>query len=442
MRSTKSTRRRFLSQTTKAAAGAIVAPHIITSTALGNATTPPASERIAVGHVGVGGQGGGLLGNFLRVPDCQVIGISDCFKDRRDTGVRRANDTYADRNGPGTWKGCEGYPDFRDLLARDDLDAVVVATPDHWHVPVGLAAARAGKDMYIEKPLGLCINWNKALREAVHRHGLIFQYGTQQRGSRRCAFGCELVVNGRIGEIKEIHVEAPCGFGGRGSTTPIPVPEGFDYDMWLGPAPLSPYTRDRCTSDGSWFVYDNSIGFLGGWGAHPLDLMHWAYPEIPVEYEGTGEIVPGGIYDVIDKWDVKGRFANGVEFTFKGYNQDETFPDTDKTTFVGEDGWVAVSRGVLDAHPKSLLTSIIKPDEIHLYQDRGHYQNFIDSIKTRAKSESPIDTAVQSDYVSHLSDIAIRTGHKITWDPEKEEIVSDDIASRMLTRAMRSPWRL
>jgi len=423
-------------------AGAIVAPHIITSTALGSTSAPPASERIAVGHVGVGGQGSGLLRNSLGVSDCQVIGISDCFEDRRDAAVQRVNSTYADLKNSGTWKGCEAYRDFRDLLARDDLDAVVVATPDHWHVPVGLAAARAGKDMYIEKPLGLAINWNKALRKAVHRYGRVFQYGAQQRGSRRCAFGCELVVNGRIGKIKEIHVESPCGFSGRGSTTPIPVPEGFDYDMWLGPARWSPYTTDRCTNDGSWFVYDNSIGFLGGWGAHPLDLMHWAYPQIPVEYEGTGEIVPEGIYDVVDKWDVHGRFANGVKFTFKAFNQDEAFPDTDKTTFIGEDGWVAVSRAVLDAHPKSLLTSLIKPDEIHLFQGVGHYQNFIDAIKTRAKAEGPIDTAVQSDFVSHLSDIAIRTGRKITWDPEKEEIVGDEVASRMMDRPMRSPWRL
>ncbi len=442
MSGTKLTRRRFLSQTTKTAAGAIIAPNIITSSALGDASTPPASERIAVGHIGVGGQGGGLLRNFLGLPDCQVIGISDCFKDRRDAGVQLANDAYADRNGSGSWNGCEAYADFRDLLARDDLDAVVVATPDHWHVPIGLAAARAGKDMYIEKPLGLAIKWNKALRKAVKRHGRVFQYGTQQRGSRRCAFGCELVVNGRIGEIKEIHVESPCGFGPGGSAEPIPVPEGFDYAMWLGPAPLSPYTRDRCTNDGAWFVYDNSVGFLGGWGSHPLDLMHWVYPQVPVEYEGTGNIPKEGLFDVVDTWDVKGRFANGVPFTFKAFNQDETFPDTDKTKFVGEEGWVAVSRAVLDAEPKSLLTSLIKPDEIHLYREGGHYEDFLNAIKTRSNAESPIDSAVQTDFISHLSDIAIRTGRRITWDPEKEEIVDDEIATRMMDRPMRSPWTL
>ena len=447
MSGTKLTRRRFLSQTTKTAAGAIIAPNIITSSALGDASTPPASERIAVGHIGVGGQGGGLLRNFLGLPDCQVIGISDCFKDRRDRGVQRANDTYADRNGSGTWKGCEAYRDFRDLLARDDLDAVVVATPDHWHVPIGLAAARAGKDMYIEKPLGLAIKWNKALRKAVKRHGRVFQYGTQQRGSRRCAFGCELVVNGRIGEIKEIHVESPCGFGPGGSAEPIPVPEGFDYAMWLGPAPLSPYTRDRCTNDGAWFVYDNSVGFLGGWGSHPLDLMHWAYPQVPVEYEGTGNIPTEGLFNVVDTWDVKGRFANGVPFTFKGHDQRDYErygePDIrDKTIFIGEEGWVNVSREALDAHPKSLLTSLIKPDEIHLHRGTGHHQDFINAVKTRSDAESNIDTAVQTDFISHLSDIAIRTGRKITWDPEKEEIVGDEVATRLMDRPMRSPWTL
>jgi len=348
MGSDELTRRRFLSQTTKATVGAIIAPTVITSAALGNASRPPASERITFGHIAVGGRGGGsLLPSFLSLSDCQSLAVCDCFEDRRDAKVQQVNSAYAGLKNSGTWKGCEAYRDFRDLLARDDIDAVVIATPDHWHVPIALAAARAGKDMYVEKPLGLCINQNKVLREAIHRYGNVFQYGTQQRcESPHCAFACELVQNGRLGEIKEIHVAAPYQQKGTvaGSTEEIPVPEGFDYDMWLGPAPMSPYTKDRCTRWGSWHVYDNSIGFLGGMGAHPLDIMHWGYPQIPVEYEGTGVIPTEGLFDTVIKWDVHGRFANGVKFTFKGLTLDDK-PDSDKTTFVGEDGWVAASRG-------------------------------------------------------------------------------------------------
>ncbi len=442
MSSTKLTRRKFLSQTTKTAAGAIITPNIITSAALGDESTPPASDRVVMGHIGVGAQGGALLHNFMRLTDCQSIAVCDCFEDRRDEGVQRIDRNYADLKRSGTWKGGKAYRDFRELLARDDIDAVVIATPDHWHVPIALAAARAGKDTYVEKPLGLCISWNKALQEAIHRQGTVFQYGTHQRASQRCALGCELVVNGRIGEIKEIHVEAPCGSGDGGSMKEIPVPEGFDYDMWLGPAPRSPYTKDRCMNGGASFVYDNSIGFLGGWGAHPLDIMHWVYPHIPVEYEGTGKILTEGLFDVVDKWDIQGRFANDVKFTFKGSDEDGSGPDTDKTKFVGEEGWVAVSRAVLDAHPKSLLSSTIKPDEIHLYREGDHYQNFINAIKTRSEAESPIGSAVQSDLISHLSDIAIRTGRKIQWDPVREEIVGDEVASRMMIRSMRSPWHV
>ena len=201
---------------------------------------------------------------------------------------------------------------------------MIIATPDHWHVPIGLAAARSRKDMYVEKPLGLSIEQDKALRSAIGRYGSLFQYGTQQRCfNTHCAFACELVRNGYLGQIKEIHVLAPAGSAG-GSTEPIPVPDGFNYDLWLGPAPVSPYTADRCTSAGSYHVYDNSLGFIAGWGAHPLDIMHWGYPLIPVEYEGTGVIPTQGLFNTITNWDIRGRFAGGVAFTFRdGPGQDD-----------------------------------------------------------------------------------------------------------------------
>jgi len=424
------TRRALLKRAALTAAGAAAAPHVITSAALGAGATPPASERIGMGSIGVGGRGNGLLNGFLGLPDCRCLAVADPFKSRRQRTAERINKRYNSTD-------CAAYADFRDLLARDDIDGVVVATPDHWHVPAALAAVRAGKHVYVEKPLGLAVQWDIELRETVRRYGSTFQYGTQQRSSAHLRHACELVHSGRIGEVKEIEVHAPGGRAG-GSTTPIPVPDGFDYDMWLGPAPYSPYTKDRCTSAGSWFVYDNSIGFLGGWGAHPLDIAVWGWDkgnQVPVEIEGTGTIPTEGLFDVVKDWDVRGRYSGGIAFRFIG-------PGKDLTKYVGTEGTIWVGRGYLRTEPETLKDSAIGPNDVHLVKSVNHGQSFLDGIKTRSDAVSNIDDAVQSDIISHLTDIAIRTGRKIRWDPKAETIVGDDEAARMLARDLRSPWRL
>jgi len=282
----------------------------------------------------------------------------------------------------------------------------------------------------------LSIEQNKAMRAAVHRYGAVFQYGTQQRSfSQHCGFACELVRNGYIGEVKAVHVIAPNGATG-GDPTPQPVPEGFDYDLWLGPAPVTPYTHDRVIGTGRFHIYDYALGFIAGWGAHPLDIAHWGYPHIPVEYEGTGRIPTEGLFDTVVDWDVRGRYASGAEFTLK--------PGSDLTTFVGTKGWVAAGRGrqTLAAEPASLLDVKIKPDEIHLLQEKNHYADFLNCVLSRRTPASNIDSAVQSDFISHLGDICIRTGRKIKWDPVKETIVGDEAASRMTRRPMRAPWTI
>lgn len=394
------------------------------------------SKQITVGHIGVGGQGGGLLGGFLSVPLGQCLAVCDPFKDRRERAAQRVEQTYAADRGSGTYRGCRTYSDFRELLACDDIDAVVIATPDHWHVPLALAAIRAGKDVYVEKPLGLTMEQDKVLREAIHSRGAVFQYGTQQRSfSQHCGYACELVRNGYIGEIKGVHVVAPNGATG-GDPIPQPLPEGFDYDLWLGPAPITPYTRDRVIGPGRWHIYDYAIGFIAGWGAHPLDIAHWGYPQIPVEYEGTGRIETTGLFDTVVDWDVRGRYASGAEFSLR--------PGSDLTTFVGTEGQIAVGRGrqTLAAQPASLLDIQIKPDQTHLLQTNNHYRDFLECVLTRRVPVSNIDSAVQSDFISHLGDICIRTGRKIHWDAERESIVGDETASRMMTRSLRAPWTL
>jgi len=425
------TRRRFIGGASVAAGSALVFPTIVPSSVFG-ASAP--SRRAALGHIGLGGQGGGLLQGFLGVTQSQSVAVCDPIKERREGTVKAVDSYYAAERDQGTYKGCQAYNDFRELLARKDIDAVVVATPDHWHVPIAMAAVRAGKDVYVEKPLGISMEQDKAMRAAVRRHAAIFQYGTQQRSfNQHCGFACELVRNGYIGDLKAIHVVAPNGETG-GIPTLQPVPAGLDYDLWLGPAPVAPYTHDRVFGVGRWHIYDYALGFIAGWGAHPLDIAHWGYPHIPVEYAGTGRIPTEGLFDTVVDWDIRGRYASEIEFTMK--------TGGDKTTFVGTKGWVAASRGGIVAEPASLLKVAIKPDEVHLLHDKHHYRDFADCVLTRRTPLSNIDSAVQSDFISHLGDIAIRTGRKINWDPAKETIVGDEAAARMMGRAMREPWTL
>ena len=412
-------RRKFMKRV--GAAGAVVGfPTIVPSSVFG-ANAP--SNRITLGHIGVGGQGWDLFRNVSRTGQGQYLAACDVVKARRDRAAGMV--------------GGVAYNDFRELLARDDIDAVVIATPDHWHVPMSMAAIRAGKDVYCEKPLGISVEQDKALRAAVHAYGTVFQYGTQQRSSsRHCGRACELVRNGYIGELKAIHVVVPNNATG-GKTTPQPVPEGLDYDMWLGPAPVTPYTHDRVFGTGRWHVYDYALGNIAGWGAHPLDIAHWGYPHVPIAYEGTGRLPDEGLFDTTLDWNIRGHYASGVEFTLVGGEG-----SCDMTTFVGTEGKVAVSRYSFNAEPASLLKERIKPGEVHLLQGGNHYSNFLNAVKTRSAPVSDIDSAVQSDTISHLCDIVVRTGRKLKWDPVKETIIGDDVAARMLSRSMRAPWRL
>jgi predicted dehydrogenase len=331
-------------------------------------------------------------------------------------------------------KGVTPYVDFRDVLARDDIDAVAIGACDHWHVPMTIAAARAGKDMYTEKPLGVCIHEDLLCRQVVKRYERVFQYGTQQRSSAHCRLGCEMVRNNLMGELKEILVVAPDSHPG-GTLTPQPVPEELDYERWLGPAPWRPYCGQATGGDAWWHDYDYAIGFIAGWGAHPLDILVWAYDTHlvgPWEVEGTATIPTSGRNNVVMRWNVTIRFANGVKMTFQ--------PGRDHTRFIGTKGWIGISRGGLTAEPSSLLDWRPGPNDIRLMESRSHGGNFIESVRKRVQPVSNIDDAVHSDIISHVSDIAIRLGRKVIWDPVKEQFIDDEEATRMMTRAPREPW--
>ncbi len=411
-------RRRLLAN----AAGMVAAPYVITTAALGNAQQAPASERVTLGHIGTGGQGGFLFRMFQACKGCQSVAVADCYSDRREAYARMCNG--------------KAYRDFREILARKDIDAVVVATPDHWHVPIALAAARAGKDTYVEKPLGVTVEECLTAKRVFAETGRVFQYGTQQRSSAHCRFGCELVRSGRIGKVHTLEVVAPDG-GAGGSTQVVPVPPNLDYEMWCGPSPVRPYTPDRCKPPGTYWIYDYSIGYLGGWGAHPLDIMVWGCDADiagPMTVEGTGIIPTEGLYDTVYHWDMKIEMAGGVKMTFK--------PGGDSTKFIGTEGWVRIWRGGIDAEPKSLLTSKIGPNDVHLVESNNHYQNFIDAVKSRKPPVSTLEDAVRSDLISQLCNIAVRVKRKITWDPKQGTIVGDAEAARLMHRDMRAPWSL
>ncbi|WP_168566116.1 Gfo/Idh/MocA family protein [Crateriforma spongiae] len=423
---TSPTRRDFLKASTAITAATVAAPYVITSTALGDTNTPPASDRITVGHIGVGGRGRGILNGIRSVPDAQSVAVSDCYRDRRDMIAKVI--------------GGESYQDFRDLLARDDIDAVVVATPDHWHVPIAIMAAQAGKSAYVEKPLGLSIDQVLACQKVFNEQGVVFQYGTQQRSLAHCRQGCEQVRRGAIGKIQSIEVVCPNG-GAGGITEESDVPDGLDYEMWIGPAPMTSYTVDRCKPPGSYWIYDQSIGYLAGWGAHPLDIMVWgcdADLSGPIVVEGTGEIPSDGLYDCVYNWDMKIQLGD-IPVTFR--------PGADSTKFIGEDGWIDVARAKdrNAASDPGLLTQSLAPEQNQLVVSNHHQANFIQAVKNDDPNAavSNLNDAVRSDIISHLCDIAVRTGEKITWDPKAQKLVNpSQRAAAMLSRAMRGPWTL
>jgi len=435
-------RRRFLQKIAAASGGAVAAPYVITSAALGADGRPPASERVVTGYLGTGPRGLLNITEQLTCPEAQVVAVCDVWKPVRERAKGVVDAHYKNSD-------CKTYVDFRDVLARDDIDAVGIASPDHWHVPMTIAAAKAGKDVCTEKPLGVSVAQDLRCREAIKRYDRVFQYGTEARARASCRLACELIRSGKIGEIREIRVKSPNSNPG-GSRTPKPVPKELEYDLWLGPAPWRPYSG--CPDNGNrWFhVSDYALGFIAGWGAHPLDLLQWAFDTHLAgtwEVEGTGVIHATGCNDAVTNWDVRIRFSSGVKMSYwaVGVPKDEhprLAPLGNYTQLIGTEGWIAVYYADMVCEPESLRTATLSPDDVHLPVSRGQERNFIECVRTRQTPVSHIDDAVRSDIISHLSDIAIRSGRKITWDPIKEEILGDADASRMLSRAMRKPWQL
>ena len=448
-------RRRFLRRAAGAASAGVAVPWFVPSSALGGAGRPAASERIAMACIGLGIQGTGNMRAFLGQGDVQVKAVCDVSESQRQKGKALVDGHYGNED-------CIACVDFREVCSRPDIDVVSLATPDHWHVLIGLEAARHGKHMYYEKPIGWSFRAGQMLRDAVHRHGVVFQFGTQQRSERNFRFACELVRNGRIGALQTILVGVP-GSVAVPELPSEPVPEDLDYEMWLGPARWAPYSFERCRpythrpgeswtrNYSTWYhLSDYCIGFIGNWGIHHVDIAQWGHGTEhtgPVEVAGHGAFPSEGAADCALTWQVENRFADGVTLVHMDNATSATHPAqipgfSQGVLFKGAEGWVFVNRSKIDADPKSLLQSEIGPSEVRLHESRNHHRDFLDAIGAGRAPASPIDVALRSDTICMLSDIAIRLGRKLRWDPAKEEVIDDAQATRLLTRPMRGPWHV
>ncbi len=432
-------RRQFIRTAARAASCAV--PFVVPAAALGRAGRIAPSERIIIGCIGVGNMGTADMRALMTLPDAQVVAVCDVNRTRRDAARQLVDAQYGGAN-------CAAYNDFRELLDRRDIDAVNIASLDSWHVLHALAAVRAGKDVYVEKPLGMSINEIKVLRDAVHRYGRVFQFGTQQRSSQEFRRACEIALNGRVGKVHTIKVGVHAGAAERSGLktyTPEPVPDWLDYDLWLGPARWSPYTTARLTYPHWFHISDHSLGYVSGWGIHHIDIAQWGNgTELtgPVEIEGTARFPDDdALCDNPLSWDTRMKYANGVNLIFTGSG-----PGFDGVrqgiTFEGTDGWVWVNRGSMDAEPKSLRKEQVGPDEIRLPVSKFHQANFLECVRTRQKTISNIDVAVRSDTVCQLAWCAFHLQRKLHWDPDQEVFVNDPEANAKLTRPLRAPWHL
>ncbi|UCD00365.1 MAG: Gfo/Idh/MocA family oxidoreductase [Phycisphaerales bacterium] len=421
------TRRDFLMGAAAAAGTAFVLPTVVPSSVFG-ANAP--SNRIVMGAIGVGSQGTGDMQGFLSSSEVQMVAVCDVDKAHRDRAKKIVDERYGNSD-------CRSYLDFRELIARGDLDAVQLAMPDHWHAIPAIEAARAGLDIHGQKPLARSIREGRAICDAVHRYGRVWQTGSQQRSEWKFRRACELVRNGRIGKILKIEVGLPTG----GATDVKPItepPDGLDWDFWLGPAPYVPY-RGVAHWDWRW-IMDYSGGQLTDWAGHHIDIAHWGMGwdyTGPVEIEGRGNYPSEGIYTVATEYKFTCKYADGTLMTVANNKQ-----LTQGAKWYGEKGWVHVNRGGLNASDEKILKEEIGPNEIRLYESRDHKQNFLDCIRSRRLTICPVEVGHRSISVGLLGEIAMLTGRKITWDPEKERILDDPQACMLLGRSYREPWVL
>ncbi len=429
-------RRSFLRKTAAAVGTAAVAPMIVPSSVLGRSGAFPPSERIQMGFIGVGGQGGGHLlggawtyvaGGYAGRKDVQVLAVCDVWRDRRERATQKVNDHYTEMYGTGNYKTCQAYNDFRHVLDRSDIDAVLIATPAHWHATMAAMAVATGKDVYCEKPTAVTLQESKALAEAVKRYGRVYQAGTQQRSEYGAKFrlACEFVRSGRIGKLKEIY----CYRDGGGVFWPSrfgeakPIPDGLDWDLYLGPAPWLPY-------DGNASAHRFDIGELN-WGQHHYDIIQWT--------ANADDTDPVEIF--MEDGHSSYKYANGVVCHGTGY-PGQPIGGEGGACFVGTDGYIAVDRSALVSNPPDIVREPLKPGEVHVYHTDSHSGNFLDCVRTRQKTICNADVAHHAANALLLGGVAKQLNRSLKWDPAKEEFIGDDEANRLRSIAKRAPWNI
>jgi hypothetical protein len=421
-------RRRFV----KAAAGVVAAPYIVGSLARGQ--NAGANSRLGLGFIGMGTMNRGHLGGLLGNKDVQVLAVCDVDTTRRDAAKASVEARYAEATKNGTYKGCTAYNDFRELLARKDIDAVVIATPDHWHTIPCLEALKAGKDIYCEKPLTLTVHEGKVLIDAVRKTERVFQTGSQQRSSKEFWTACSLVRSGRLGRIKTVNVNVGA------PSKPCDLPEekaeaGLDWNLWLGPAPMRPYNsvlspRGVHKHFPNWRLYrEYSGGMMTDWGAHHFDIAQWG---LGMDESGPLEIIPPA--DPKSGRGLKFLYAGGVEVVHGPGGG---------VQFIGENGEITVNRGKLESKPDTIIKEPLTDKDARLYQSPGHTRDWLNCIRSRKRPICHVEVGARSVAVCHLGNIGYWTGKRFAWDPAAWKVVGDvPEVSKWLDRERRDPWQL
>jgi predicted dehydrogenase len=426
-------RRTFLRNTAGAGAG-VALLHLLPASSLGKAGRPAPSNRIVVGCIGMGGMGMGNLGSFMNESDVQVVAVCDVDKSHLK-GAKDAVDGHYNN------QDCATYTDFRELLARSDIDVISLATPDHWHAIPAILALNSGRDVYGEKPLSHCLMEGRAMADAQKRNGRIWQTGSWQRSQRHFRYACELVRNGRLGKVVRIEVGLPTGSPCGPAQFKDP-PTDLDYDFWLGPSRWQPYCEQRVHFNWRWQL-DYGGGQLMDWVGHHGDIAHWGMGwdhTGPIEVQGSGNYPAEGIWDAATTYYFVAKYRGGVEMHVAN---DGNKGIRGGTKWIGANGhWIWVDRGGLESEPKNLLQEKISPDEVHLFNSPGHHREFLDCVKSRRPTITPAETAHRSASIGHLGQIAMLTGRKIRWNPDTEQIQDDLTATRMLSTPMRTPWHV
>ena len=424
---------------------ALAAPAVVSSRVFGKDAP---SNTLRIGCIGVGRMGSGDMRECLREglkpsANARIVAVCDVDRHRAENAKRQAEKQYGEMLPDGPRQEIAIYDDFRDLLSQKDIDGVLVATPDHWHALVSIAAAEAGKDIHVQKPLTYTIDEGKKLIEAVRRNNVILQTGSQQRSDGTFRHACELVRNGRLGKLREIRVTLPPD-SGTGRTETMPVPGNLNYDMWLGPTPVEDYTEDRVHPQANmqrpgWLQIEPYCrGMITGWGSHMFDIAQWAHGSDntgPVEMQAVGEFPDRGLFNVHTNFQATGRYADGVRLIAQT-------GDPAGVKFLGDDGWLDVGRGRIDAEHPEILKEKLGDGDIRLYVSRNQKRNFLECMRSRKEPICPVEVGHRSNSICVITHLSMKLGRRLNWDPQAERFVGDDEANALLGCDYRAPWSL